>query len=818
MIRIERVHIRRFRGIIDLELDIGGQNFAACGPNGTGKSGIVDAIEFALTGSMSRLSGQGTGELSVSKHGPHVDFRNKPEESSVELEVSFPALNGKKATIFRTVKAASAPTVTPSDPEIDAALETLSLHPEFVLSRRELIRYVISKPGDRAKEVQALLRLEDVEKLRAVLLKISNATAKAVEPVERVASDARSSFMTALQISVMSKEIVLSAVNTKRALLGLPSIAELTATTALNEGMATASGIAAPQTVPKPQALADIVALKERLAHLGAPDFNNAAAALVVEVEALAADPASADGLKRDTLLNSALELYDNEKCPVCDTPFEPGHFTAHLKDKLAHLEQISLRKAKLVEASKPISAAIHAAGTGLATVIAYAPQLKPAVDVTGLLGFKQVLAGRYSQLDKFLPLTDTADVLKASYDVAAALAALSTLEAAVENVPDANSTDAAKQYLTIAQERLLAWRVAQQNLALAKARAVRAARVYDVFGASTTKALEGIYKDVQDAFSDLYREINKDNESGFKANLIPSPGRLGFDVDFYGRGDFPPGAYHSEGHQDGMGLCLYLALMQHLLGKAFSFAVLDDVMMSIDRGHRREVCALLKARFPDTQFILTTHDDVWLKHMISEGLIKPKGFAHFKTWRVDIGPDEWARESVWDEIEQHVQKNEINKAAGILRRHLEYFAGEAADRLRAKAEYKGDGNFVLGDLITGATAAMNDAFKKGKEAANSWGQKERLAEISAKHEAFKVVEKAVNLEQWQVNASIHYNPWADLQASDFEPVVTAYRDFTEQFCCPSCEAMLSVAPSFGTRQELRCDCGDANINFNVKK
>src|SRR3546814_10093537 len=86
------------------------------------------------------------------------------------------------------------------------------------------------------------------------------------------------------------------------------------------------------------------------------------------------------------------------------------------------------------------------------------------------------------------------------------------------------------------------------------------------------------------------------------------------------------------------MGLCLYLALMSHLLGKGFTFAVLDDVLMSVDKGHRREVCALLKSRFPDTQFIFTTHDEVWLRHMKSEGIIKSKNAAQFRTWTVEAG------------------------------------------------------------------------------------------------------------------------------------------------------------------------------------
>ncbi len=818
MIRIERIRIQKFRGIIDLELALGGENFAACGPNGTGKSGIVDAIEFALTGNISRLSGQGTGDLSVPKHGPHVDFRNKPEQASVELEVSFPTLAGRKATILRTVKAAGSPKVTPSDPDILAALQAVSLHPEFVLSRRELIRYVISKPGDRAKEVQALLRLEDVEKLRGVLLKIHNATSKAVDPLERVAADARTALLTALQISDFTKTAVLQAVNPHRVTLGLAPLTDLAATTALDDGMQSASGVLAAQSVPKAQAKADIAALKEQLARLEAADFAGQVKALIPELEGLAADPASADGVKRETLINTALEMYDDERCPVCDTPFEPDHFTAHLKAKLDHLAEVTTRRKKIAEATKPLTATIHAAGTALATAIAYGAQLKPVVDTAPLLTFKQTLAGRYVQIDKLLPLADTLAVLKASYGSSMLTEAVSTLEAAVDAIPDASLTDTAKQFLTIAQERLSTYRKAQQNLATSKAQATRAAKVYEVFGASTTAALEGIYKDVQEAFSELYREINKDDESGFTAKLIPSLGKLGFDVDFYGRGGFPPGAYHSEGHQDGMGLCLYLALMQHLLGTGFSFAVLDDVLMSVDRGHRREVCALLKTRFPDTQFIFTTHDDVWLKHMVSEGLIKNKRFVHFKTWSVDVGPAQWTKDSVWDEIDGHVQKNEISVAAGILRRHLEYFAGEAAHRLRGKAEFKGDGNFVFGDLIIGATSAMSDAFKKGKEAANSWNQQDKVAAITTRHEAFKAAEQAAKLDQWQVNASIHWNPWADMQKADFLPVVAAYRTFTDQFSCTSCSAMLSITPTFGTKQELRCDCGASNINLNVKK
>ena len=82
---------------------------------------------------------------------------------------------------------------------------------------------------------------------------------------------------------------------------------------------------------------------------------------------------------------------------------------------------------------------------------------------------------------------------------------------------------------------------------------------------------LTTLYQDVQKDFSSYYRTINESDESGFTAKFTPSQGSLSLDVNFYGRGLFPPVAYHSEGHQDGMGVCLYLALMKRLFGHRFS-------------------------------------------------------------------------------------------------------------------------------------------------------------------------------------------------------------------------------------------------------
>jgi hypothetical protein len=215
-----------------------------------------------------------------------------------------------------------------------------------------------------------------------------------------------------------------------------------------------------------------------------------------------------------------------------------------------------------------------------------------------------------------------------------------------------------------------------------ATAAAEAGSTIYKVYCDVAEAHLSALYEAVEEDFGTYYREINAEDEGGFKAKLEPAEGKLDLEVAFYDKGMYPPGAYHSEGHQDGMGVCLYLALMKRLLGNRFSIAVLDDVVMSVDQGHRKEFCRLLKNHFPDTQFIITTHDKVWVKQMQTEDLVASTSGIAFHSWSIETGPIVEQASGVWEQIEGDIAKGDIDVASGRLRRHLEFIAGEVADSL----------------------------------------------------------------------------------------------------------------------------------------
>jgi len=816
MIVVESAHIVEFRGIRDLTIKLDTNNYAVCGPNGTGKSGIVDALEFGLTGNISRLSGKGRGLVSVKEHGPHVNIRNQPEKALVTLEVSIPSIN-KKARITRNVKAPRTPIIEPDEPDIKAAFAHMEQHPEFALSRREIIKYVLAEPGERAKEVQALLQLDKLETTRALLLKISNACQREEKPLDNQRSLTGNALMRALNIDELKQSALLKAVNKKRKLLGLTELAKIESTTSIRDGL---EAQAKPPTikVPKSQAKDDIAAFKAAIKNLDASEYVQKRLDAIEFLEKLKENENSLSGIERDQMLLSALKYFDGEHCPVCITKWEPEKFRELVTQQRSLLAEIAEQRENIEKQLGEIVAPLEVVSSLLQSLISYARNVPEPLDAEPFTKLKDDLSKRIKSLRAFLPLENTiASLSDDIVEIESATNASHVLEKAVLALPEPTDRDAARDFLTVGQERLDAWRNASLSWATAKKRSDLSRRAHEIYSKTSDRALQGIYKDVEAEFRAFYRAVNSDDEGAFEAQLTPSLGKLGFEVDFYGKGFFPPGAYHSEGHQDGMGLCLYLALMKHLLGNRFTFSVLDDVLMSVDSSHRRQVCELLKVHFPNTQFVLTTHDNVWLNHMRTSKLLTGKSSITFRKWHVDHGPSEWKDSDVWAEIDDLVEKNEIRAAAAQLRHYLEYVAAEWCDRLGGKVEYRNDGKYELGDLLPGAIAEMNSLLKKAKLVAQGWGDSAKFDELNVIHAEFSAVVANTSIEHWQLNPSVHYNEWANLQRADFKPVVTAYKALELSLECSSCGEPLYLIRNGKMKEALRCACSHVNINLKEK-
>jgi len=812
MIKIDTLHIENFRGLKSLTLTLDRKNFTVHGPNGSGKSGIVDAIEFVLTGKISRLTGQGTSGLTVKVHGPHVDKRDDPSTSLVRMAVFVPRLD-RTVTIERSPAKQKVYKLDPDEPELRAYFDEIEAHAEMSLSRREIIRYVLAEAGKRSKEIQALLKLDALDQQRSLLKKAANALRKEFAAAQLLADTTRTALASGLGIESMTPETLLVAVNARREVLGQPPIETLTSETNLKQGLGGEQDSGDQPALSQELLTAELERLTLLLGTHG-PDLGPA----VEQLDALSANPALLESLRRSELFQTGLDLLDEQPhCPLCETDWDLAELTEILTGKLRLAEQAQQIEGSLGQIRAELGGACAALSDALGRAVSAAAQLK--VDAGLAERWLADLTQFQQQLGSIATMRAVRDRLAGDWRQAPAGIGewLAGLQSAAEKMPDSGAASQAREFLIICQDRLEKYHQAKQLHERHAAHHEAAKALVQDYDGAVESVLGELYGEVESNFAQYYRVINQDDESRFQARLSPSAGKLGLDVDFYERGLFPPGAYHSEGHQDGMGLCLYLALMQQVLGSEFHFAVLDDVVMSVDKSHRKEVCNLLKAKFPNTQFVITTHEKAWARQMQSAGLVTRRACVMFRRWSIEHGPMVSESQEIWQEIAADLEDERIPHAASALRRHLEYVAAELSDRFQAQVMFRGDAAYELVELLPAVVSRWKFWLNKAAKSAHSWGNAEQAAEVSSRQQAFKRILDTSNLEQWAINKSIHYNEWASFSKEDFRPVVTAFAKLLDCFRCDACNTWLHLSPQRGKPHAIRCDCAQVNLNLKQK-
>jgi hypothetical protein len=815
MIQIESIKILELRGIRELTLEMNRGSFVISGPNGSGKSGVIDAIQFALTGEIARLKGAGTGDLTLSAHGPHVEARSDPDAASVCLTVYIPHLQ-KKATITRTIKQPKKPKISPDEADVRAIFEEVALHPEISLSRREIIKFILTEATQRSRDVQTLLKLDDIDQTRATLKTTENKLDNGYATAKAQAGASEDSLKRHLDLPALKAEDLLQAVNKRRTLLALTPLTALTKETDLSEGISEGSQLeGSPQS--KESAAADVQAILSAIESGVETELVASVTQLLQGVAKIEAAPLLLAAINRHSFIQRGLDLVDGPNCPLCDTVWDIEALRAHLRDKLEQSREAQAIREQLLRTAREVTNAIIRIR---ALITAAGKVAETTKELSAVLA---AWSGDLQSFSESIASVEGVIAAKGRFETGwsmmppALIAELQVLAEKVKARPDKSATVEANKFLVVAQERLRNLRQARRDAEEKKAIAALGKAAYKTYCDVSEAALVSLYEEVEKEFGSFYRAINQDDEGDFKAKFEAANGKLGLLVDFHKKGMFPPGAYHSEGHQDGMGVCLYLALMKRVLSSNFTLAVLDDVVMSVDSQHRKQFCKLLKHSFPHTQFVITTHDQVWARQLRSEGVIGTKSAVAFHTWSVETGPilDEVAE--IWDKIDADLAKNEVPTAAARLRRHLEYVASDLADELGAKVHYRADGGYDMGELLSAVIGRQGELLKLAAKTAKSWGDDAELAKVVAFQESRAKILAERNGEEWVINKAVHYNEWADLSKNDFKPVVSAFRHLLEQFRCDKtqCDSWLSLSPKVNPT-DLRCGCG--NLRFNLKE
>lgn len=817
--RILELEIKNIRGLTSLNLKPNGKNILIWGPNGSGKSAVVDSIDFLLTGGISRLSGEGTKGITLKKHGTHID--HQPEEAVVRAVIK---LNGFSEPI--EIKRCMANPyklvgVSEDDPITSKVLE-LAKQGLHVLTRRDILKYITADAGTRAKEIQDLLNLTEIELIRQVLVSVTHDCEKSYKSDKLTLEKAKGYILSTTQQTIFDEKSILAVINKNREALGGNQIEQLNSKELKAE---IKSPISSPSDKSENISLLkrDIENLNRILSTSSREQIGFAEDKLIGLISSIKSDPKLIRALSCRELIKLGIKLVDETGvCPLCDKDWPQGELLAYLQKKLSDGEFAAGISKNISELSEYLLGLINKTNASIAKMIE--TTVKIALVEESIL-FKEWLSALeeasrslsndiYNFPDLYYYKNIRLKDMFAPPNIEELLKNILLLASSKwpQATPEQTSWDTLTRLgenLKVLEDSEIAFRGA--DLALK-----RSISLHHNFIIARDEVLESLYKQVKENFVLFYRALHGPDENSFDAKLQPKDAGLSFEVDFYGKGSHPPQALHSEGHQDSMGLCLYLALAEKLTKGVIDLIILDDVIMSVDSDHRKEVCSLLKAFFPDRQFLITTHDQTWKQQLKSEGVVDSKAISGFTNWRIDSGPQVMGDIDIWEKIDEYLIKNDMTAAASNLRNGCEEYFGIVCECLKAPVVYKIKQNYELGEFIHAAWRQYKSLLKKAKESANSWNRRDLIETLNETESTADQMYKRTDAEIWAVNTTVHYNNWSTLTPTEFRPIVEAFNDLWNIFRCTSCSSMLSCIQEEKESVSVRCKCG--KINWNLAK
>jgi energy-coupling factor transporter ATP-binding protein EcfA2 len=612
------------------EVEIGERGLVVYGPSGTGKSSLIDCIEFVLKG-QTTLFAQTRQGVNWQIGAPHI----RGGTMSAEITV-------KNAGREHTIVGGSSP---PADV---AAWCNQAARSGFVLRRHMLLRFIDTEPRIRYSQIEPFLDLREFLKVETALIALvaSAQTTLTTREASRAAKEQHIRTVFGLeQRDAITEAALLAKLNIRLVEAGLSGI---TGVTNLEATEAKVNKDLGGNT--KEARLAALLLLKGHAQRLTlASTYTGLVERLQAALAALEGAVADHSGVVLTDLLirgKEIIESREEEDCPLCEQQIDRSEVLGRLTERIEADSRITAARASVSETTKAALTPLKSLAAAMKTftdnwLVTVASPLPAAYAQTTKLLEELVQA-----IERTIRTTDTLEFTArlgagvVSHDpVIATLDALIIDEGGGERRQKLSD---AKLMVAGLKAEWPACRAASQTVEKARAHRAIISRVLGYAITARKDTVQGLLDDVADIANGLYEKLHP-GENIAKSKLVVRPtedGSVILQTDFYGR-VAPPLLHYSEAHLDTLGLCYFLALRRREADRfpEFKVLVLDDVLHSVDARHRTRFASLIKSEFADHQVLVVTHDRIFydrLRHTFGTA-----GFNYIalNAWDIDRGP-----------------------------------------------------------------------------------------------------------------------------------------------------------------------------------
>lgn len=711
--RLRSVSFQDFRGLPAFSYDLKGRHLVILGGNGKGKTAVVDGIEFAFRGFLSRFRGEGTGTINDQEALRHLKASESPSAG-----LHFQPSN---ETVLRM--AGSEDPLQAKNQRLAAFLHAHPPVDSFILRRSQLLRFISAQDAKRYEMFVDLLGLNDLSSTQQAFNSAAEESQGSVEDLEAELKTILTQFTEHdPPYQPASTEVIRERLSQRAHSLGgkaLPKWEDLAEV--LNSLTALRSAEHAKEIELLTKAVLGFEQNLPEGMDQSIGDFNRS----FKKARKLRAQSEEA---KRSAVITAGAKYFDenptDQECPLCERTLDQdtAAFQARLSSRLENLSEYQTAISEGLAALK----GIRRLGNTLEDLVArekrhdpeVSKELKERLDtireeiLRWTSALPEVDPGTWQRKIEEMPslailvkVRKEAKVHCEGKKKALIPESEAALEATIESCQRAKNVVSRLEHLNsdLACQRATAVLASLAKAGFTKAREQAVQTVFDQI-ATTVLTYYRILHDVEGIEEAECRRVT------LAATSRAAAGGLKLAVDFLSNQQVDPRAYLSEGHLDSLGLCIYLATVK-TFNSPGSLLVLDDVLTSIDKDHRHRLRDLLLSEFDQFQLIITTHDEFWVDQIREAVIARGEGnrwrFLRFVNWTLDGGPETAELDVTRDFIHDNLTDPKYRELGGALRLVTEDFLKRLAEGMKLKVTYRRDGRHTVGDFNT--SGVVND-------------------------------------------------------------------------------------------------------------
>lgn len=826
--RLSSLEIREFRGIRCLDLDFSSQGILVYGPNGVGKSSIIQAVEFLLTGEVSNVTGTGTGRKSPTDDIHHREA--SPEECVVTATFEG---EGTTARVQRCLEDGELSLVSRGDgnedegiPKSVRTLQAVTESKLNFLTREDLLKFVDSPDSKRGEALNEMLRLDRIDQYRKTLQRVVGDFESRLDQAKEEMEETRKEFYDELETgaeevfhegapSVASDPTALEVVNELRTEYDSNPLDDL-------GPVEFTSGITEPSR-PSVHPLAHSKTV-DRLVEFSTTvdNFRDDIAIpyedLVETIEKLNSRP----NLRRDVQAQSLIEQGqkivgdDADQCPLCLKDWSNRDLTGLLEERrenateAEHLrDHISERVNELRSKFSDMERSLESLVEDLEHDIPEDHEsLKSEREL--LMGFSEMLAETRDELTS----GDLLDVPHMGTDAAELETTLISpdvkdtldrLQRIAEKVEEPDDRMAAYRTLAVATERFGKYKEAEETLVERAQIHTIAETVFEQFQSVRQQLMDDTLSEVYDEFVSLLdtfsSELVVDPDDG---TFQSTDSGVEFRVPFHDGELHRPNLLFSEGQQDIIGLALFLSMTRAVTPESVDLVLMDDVLSSVDADHRANVARILNSEYGDEfQFLFTTHDLVWSRHLRrSEHIGTRKNVIHLSSWSYNAGVHQHIDITQPNQnIEHHLKNNDLTAAAAWSRKMAEYYAAKGCENFNVEVRFDKIRNLSLSDYLSALMPELSGLLRQGDTNSETLLDDDGVEELL---DTIGEMQMFIDQNLWGMNKNVHYSEpeAASFTKDELQSNLDAFEEVFDVIHCNECESWRRE-----TDTGIECDC-----------